>query len=99
MWQVIVMAAAWFRLDEAWAHFTADGLCLIGFVILGWKAPYPWPLWAGGFEMAALALMINRLSGYPATPAAYAVLNAICAGGVLASLAIGTFRVKTASRL
>ncbi|MGZ3306201.1 MAG: hypothetical protein ACXU8U_10120 [Asticcacaulis sp.] len=89
-WRVIVMGAMVYRLDMMWAHLGADVLCLMGFIILGWKAPQPWPLWAGAFEVAALITDINRLCGYPASSSAYALLGGVFAGGVLLSLLAGT---------
>lgn len=32
-------------------HMVVDGLVLIGFFTLCWKAPHPWPLWASAFQL------------------------------------------------
>ncbi|MGA9659138.1 MAG: hypothetical protein WBQ60_08575 [Asticcacaulis sp.] len=68
-----------------------DLLCLIGFIILCWKSPHPWPLWAAGFQLASLAADLSALMHATIYPWAYLTVLIASAYGVLLALLIGTF--------
>ena len=69
------------------SHTITDILCLIGFVILCWKSPHPWPLWAAGFQLASTMTGICGLLNIMTLLilSAYGVLLALLAGTLAAA--------------
>jgi hypothetical protein len=72
------------------SHTITDILCLIGFVILCWKSPHPWPLWAAGFQLASTMTDICGLLDVTVSKWAYMTLLIVSAYGVLLALCAGT---------
>ncbi len=72
------------------SHTITDILCLIGFVILCWKSPHPWPLWAAGFQLASTMTDICGLLNITVSKWAYMTLLILSAYGVLLALLAGT---------
>jgi len=80
-------------------HTLVDILCLIGFVILCWKSPHPWPLWAAGCQLASTMAGICGLLNIAVSKWAYMTLLIVSAYGVLLALLAGTFAaVRTRRR-
>ena len=73
------------------SHTVTDILCLIGFVILCWKSPHPWPLWAAGCQLASTMAGVCGLLDVEVSPWAYMTLLIVSAYGVLLALCAGTF--------
>lgn len=72
------------------SHTATDILCLIGFIILCWKSPHPWPLWAAGCQLASTMTDICGLLDVDVTQWAYMTLLIVSAYGVLLALFAGT---------
>ncbi len=72
------------------SHTVTDILCLIGFVILCWKSPHPWPLWAAGCQLASTMTGICGLLDVTVSQWAYMTLLIVSAYGVLLALCAGT---------
>jgi len=82
------------------SHTLVDILCLIGFVILCWKSPHPWPLWAAGCQLASTMAGICGLLNIAVSKWAYMTLLIASAYGVLLALLAGTFAaIRTKRRL
>jgi hypothetical protein len=71
------------------SHTITDTLCLIGFVILCWKSPHPWPLWAAGCQLASTMTGICGLLDIAVSQWAYMTLLIVSAYGVLLALLAG----------
>ena len=80
------------------SHTITDILCLIGFVILCWKSPHPWPLWAAGFQLASTMTGICGLLNIAVSKWAYMTLLIVSAYGVLLALCAGTLAAIRARR-
>ena len=80
------------------SHTITDILCLIGFVILCWKSPHPWPLWAAGCQLASTMTDICGLLNIAVSKWAYMTLLIVSAYGVLLALLAGTFAVTRSRR-
>lgn len=72
------------------SHTVTDILCLTGFVILCWKSPHPWPLWASGCQLASTMTGICGLLNVEVAQWAYMTLLIVSAHGVLLALCAGT---------
>lgn len=81
----------WLSHMQGLSHTTTDILCLIGFIILSWKSPHPWPLWAAGFQLASTMTGICDLLNINVSKWAYMTLLIVSAYGVLLALLAGTF--------
>ncbi len=80
------------------SHTITDILCLTGFVVLCWKSPHPWPLWAAGFQLASTMTGICGLLNITVSKWAYMTLLIVSAYGVLLALLAGTFAAIRARR-
>lgn len=80
------------------SHTVTDILCLTGFVILCWKSPHPWPLWAAGFQLASTMAGICGLWVAGIAQWAYMTLLIVSAYGVLLALFAGTLAAMVARR-
>jgi hypothetical protein len=76
---------------QSWWQLMADGAVLVGFVILAWKSPHPWPLWAAGCQLASFMTDVETLQNAQIAPWAYLSVLILSAYGVLLALLIGTF--------
>ncbi|WP_303831886.1 hypothetical protein [Asticcacaulis taihuensis] len=88
---VIANGLNWLSHMQDLSHTITDILCLIGFVILCWKSPHPWPLWAAGFQLASTMTGICGLLNIAVSKWAYMTLLILSAYGVLLALLAGTF--------
>ncbi len=80
------------------SHTVTDILCLIGFIILCWKSPHPWPLWAAGCQLASTMAGICGLLDVEVSQWAYMTLLIVSAYGVLLALSAGTLAAIRARR-
>ena len=48
------------QLPPMWRYLTPDSLCLLGFVVLCWKSPHPWPIWACGAQLMSVCISIAK---------------------------------------
>jgi hypothetical protein len=83
---------------QSLSHTVTDILCLIGFIILCWKSPHPWPLWAAGCQLASTMAGICGLLDVEVSPWAYMTLLIVSAYGVLLALCAGTLAAIRARR-
>ena len=72
------------------SHTITDILCLIGFIILCWKSPHPWPLWAAGFQLASAITGFYSLFNLEVASWTYMTLLIASAYGILFALCAGT---------
>ena len=80
------------------SHTITDILCLTGFVVLCWKSPRPWPLWAAGCQLASTVAGICGLLNVEVARWTYMTLLIVSAYGVLLALCAGTFAAFQAKR-
>ena len=73
------------------SHTIVDAICLLGFIVLCWKSPHPWPLWAAGFQLASVMAGLCGLLNMEVAPRAYMTLLIASAYGVLLALLAGTW--------
>ncbi|MGN6365064.1 hypothetical protein [Asticcacaulis taihuensis] len=95
---VVANGLNWFSHMQDLSHTITDILCLIGFVILCWKSPHPWPLWAAGFQLASTMTGICGLLNITVSKWAYMTLLILSAYGVLLALLAGTFAAARRKR-
>lgn len=74
----------------ALSHVITDSACLIGFVILCWKSPSPWPFWAAGAQLIATMASLYSLLNMLITKGTYLAALILSSSGVLLALLIGT---------
>ena len=80
------------------SHTVTDILCLIGFIVLCWKSPHPWPLWAAGFQLASTLTGLLGLINIDVAPWAYMTALIVSAYGVLLALCAGTLAALRVGR-
>ena len=95
---VVANGLNWLSHMQDLSHTITDILCLIGFVILCWKSPHPWPLWAAGFQLASTMTGICGLLNITVSKWAYMTLLILSAYGVLLALLAGTFAAARRKR-
>lgn len=73
------------------SYLVIDLLCLAGFVILSWKTPHPWPLWAAGIQLVAAMIQLLSLTNPQITPSSASLLHVLSVYAVLFTFVVGTF--------
>jgi hypothetical protein len=91
-------------LPSMWRYLTPDALCLIGFVILCWKSPHPWPIWACGAQLMTVCISIAKGLNVYVTKWAYFTALTIFSYAVMLALAVGVInsvihRVRDANKI
>jgi len=72
-----------------WRYLLSDTLCLAGFVMLCWKSPHPWPLWASGAQLMNVCISIVAWQNSYIRLWAYYTALTIFGYAVLLALLIG----------
>ncbi|MFT4076147.1 MAG: hypothetical protein QM647_11510 [Asticcacaulis sp.] len=76
-----------------------DILCLAGFVILCWKSPHPWPLWASAAQLVSTMSGLTGLLNVEVARWAYMTVLIVSAYGVLLALLAGSLAAARAKRI
>ena len=80
------------QLPPMWRYLTPDSLCLLGFVVLCWKSPHPWPIWACGAQLMSVCISIAKGLNLYVTKWSYYTALIIFGYAVILALAVGVVR-------
>jgi len=77
--------------DVGWPLLVIQSGLLVGLVVLAWKSPRPWPIWAAGFQVIAVAAGITFLVRPQVGLAAYLRTVEFAGYGAAAAMALGAW--------
>lgn len=74
-----------------WVNMALDVVFLGALVMLCWKAPHPWPVWAFGFQLLSVMVHVSVLQSPYMSRGTYFTAVTLVAYGVLLALAAGAY--------
>lgn len=81
-----------------WYLLVADTICLLGFYMVCWKAPHPWPKWALLAQFLCVTGEIATLFNIGIESRWFLMVETIAGWGVLIALLLGTIAAAQARR-